>query len=299
MTRTIAPNVLILMATYNGEKYLQEQLDSIINQSAVEITIYCQDDGSTDKTLEILRNNKVNVLENENNCGSSAQNFISLAWKACMLPDIEEFEFVAFADQDDIWLPNKISSAVDKLEHDQAQCYSSNFYLQRNSKLKISHKQFTFSEVSPVFRSPGPGFTYVLTQKAFKRIFLDKHLQLTGALEQKYFRWHDWLIFAIASKKSLKWTFDINAYAVYRQHETNDTGTVSYKNFIGRVRFFFNGGYFKECKKINEIVQNEFLTQLLERQSIKDKITLAKYYKYARTSVPERIIFILACVISK
>src|SRR5210317_503301 len=97
------PTVAILMATYNGEKYLSQQIDSILNQSEVNVHFYISDDGSTDDTINIIQGYKDKYKKNfkdifKVNFKYPAKNFLSI------LPKItEKYNFYAFSDQDDVW----------------------------------------------------------------------------------------------------------------------------------------------------------------------------------------------------
>ncbi len=106
------PLVSIAMATYNGEKFLQKQLDSIYGQTYKNIEVIVTDDCSTDKTVEILQEYKKNYgLKyhiNDHNLG-----FIKNFEKAITLSN---GNYVALADQDDIWLPEKIETLVEKIK---------------------------------------------------------------------------------------------------------------------------------------------------------------------------------------
>lgn len=104
--------ILVIMSTYNGEKYLKEQIESILNQKDVEIFLLVRDDGSKDKTLDVLRifmnrTDHVSVIAGTNL--GYAGSFISLVYSAFEYKDINYF---AFADQDDIWLEDKLISAI-------------------------------------------------------------------------------------------------------------------------------------------------------------------------------------------
>ena len=104
MTNSQFPRVAVLMATYNGMKWLQAQLDSILTQENVDITLYASDDGSNDGTDDTLRalskiDPRVVVLPKIAGTGSAGQNFYRLIRDV----DTNAFDYVAFADQDDIW----------------------------------------------------------------------------------------------------------------------------------------------------------------------------------------------------
>ena len=98
-------NISIAMATYNGEKYIKEQLQSLSNQTSLPFELVVGDDGSTDATLDILKEFcahapfPVRIHQNQANLGF-ARNFLDTA-RRC------KGDWIAFCDQDDVWLPDK------------------------------------------------------------------------------------------------------------------------------------------------------------------------------------------------
>jgi glycosyltransferase involved in cell wall biosynthesis len=108
--------VAVLLSTYNGDKYLDEYLQSLRRQEWSDITLIVRDDGSSDKTLQILKRYqgipKFNllILSSNGNLGP-AQSYFRLLDEAG-----DGFDYYAFSDQDDVWLPEKITRAVDKLK---------------------------------------------------------------------------------------------------------------------------------------------------------------------------------------
>ena len=108
-------SIVILLSTYNGEKYLNQQLNSIWKQNTTaKIQIYFRDDGSNDATLAIIEDwkKRLDIIESidsrKKNLGP-ANSFWSL------LTTAPKADYYAFCDQDDIWYPNKIESALSKL----------------------------------------------------------------------------------------------------------------------------------------------------------------------------------------
>ena len=104
--------VSVVMATYNGEPYLREQLDSIVGQTYPIHELIVQDDGSTDRTIEIARSYEqqypfVHVYVNEQNRGFQ-ENFRTAVMLATG-------DFVALSDQDDVWFPEKIAKQVEAI----------------------------------------------------------------------------------------------------------------------------------------------------------------------------------------
>ena len=104
--------VQILMSTYNGQTYLRKQIESILRQTYQNIELVIRDDGSKDETVSILREyeqqfKNIRVIYGKN---VGVNNSFFLLLEQC------NADYIAFADQDDIWLPEKIQSAVEKLD---------------------------------------------------------------------------------------------------------------------------------------------------------------------------------------
>ena len=107
----------VLMSTYNGEKYLRNQLDSILAQQlpeGMELKVVVRDDGSTDSTLAILEeytknnNDKVSYYIGENL--KPARSF----WH--LVHNCEQSDYYSYSDQDDVWFPDKLSRAINAIE---------------------------------------------------------------------------------------------------------------------------------------------------------------------------------------
>ncbi|MBP3729596.1 MAG: glycosyltransferase, partial [Lachnospiraceae bacterium] len=109
------PRVLVLLASYNGEKYIREQIDSVLEQKGdFDLLLRIRDDGSSDRTREVIRESirqwgaeRIELVEGEN-LGYNG-NFFAL------LDQAEGFDYYALCDQDDIWLPGKIQAAMEAL----------------------------------------------------------------------------------------------------------------------------------------------------------------------------------------
>lgn len=98
----------IILACYNGEKFIGEQIQSILNQTFQEFTLYIRDDNSTDKTVEIINSfndSRIKIITDDINCGSAGKNFAQLI-------SITTADIVFFSDQDDVWLPEKIQETL-------------------------------------------------------------------------------------------------------------------------------------------------------------------------------------------
>lgn len=105
-------SVAVLMSTYNGEKFIQEQIDSILGQEDVDVRLFIRDDGSTDRTAEIAhayaKRENVYLVPGLKNRGPAAS-FMFLLYYAFEHSDAD---FFAFADQDDVWKPDKLSRSL-------------------------------------------------------------------------------------------------------------------------------------------------------------------------------------------
>lgn len=102
--------IAILMSTYNGEKFLDKQLESIAMQTvAQDITLYIRDDGSSDSTFDIIENwkNKIHIVLYKGKNAGPAMSF----WQLLMNQEIQA-DYYAFCDQDDIWDKNKVEESI-------------------------------------------------------------------------------------------------------------------------------------------------------------------------------------------
>lgn len=213
--------VAIILAVYNGGLFLEEQLLSIAGQKHKNIHIFIRDDGSTDDSLHIIKNvldnNIYTILDNKNvMTKSAAGNFFT----ALMQIDLSKFDYISFADQDDVWLPNKVSTGISCMQASSSAGYSSNLVAFDNAKNTawFMRKQGPDKNFDYLFQGASAGCTYMLNTNAAELV----KLKIT---EQKFFdvenKSHDWLIYAICRSHGLKWFHDANATILYRQHNNN------------------------------------------------------------------------------
>ncbi len=115
MAETNCPKVKILLSAYNGEKYIKEQVDSVLAQTYPDIELYIRDDGSKDGTLAVLQayadDPRVHITQGENL--GYIKSFFTL------LKDCGEADYFAFCDQDDVWYEDKIERAVRSLDREE------------------------------------------------------------------------------------------------------------------------------------------------------------------------------------
>lgn len=107
--------VQILLATYNGERFLRAQLDSLFTQSFQEFTLLARDDGSTDNTLQIIDEyiekypSKISLIKDDKKNVGATQNFGILLENATA-------DYIFFCDQDDVWINTKIENSLQKIQ---------------------------------------------------------------------------------------------------------------------------------------------------------------------------------------
>ncbi len=208
-------HVTVLMSTYNGSKYIREQIDSILNQRNVRVSLVVRDDGSKDDTLNILDEYKEKgklSYYTGSNLGPQ-RSFMHL------LQHAPESEYYAFADQDDFWLDDKLYAAVSSLEGhaDEPTLYFGQTQL-TNADLTpkpsvIIHPFLTFGE-SLIYKFIG-GCTMVMNHKLRQAI---------GQVMPKVMPMHDIWIYSIAQAIDAYIHFDPTAHILYRQHTSNAVG---------------------------------------------------------------------------
>lgn len=241
--------IKILLATYNGENYIKEQIDSILNQEGVEVSISVADDGSKDNTLSIVKELYPNIpiVINTPGTGSAANNFLKMVSN---LNFEEDFDYVSFADQDDIWLPKKMKAAVDLLTKESADLYCSNMTKWNISNDSFSNlkKDFPQKKFDYLFEGGSAGCTYVFTKKMAQE--LKQFLEKVDSSNWEQFS-HDWLVYFFARNRQFKVVIDSNSYIHYRIHDSNVHGhlnTLSFNTVKEKSSEVFKGYYQNHIK---------------------------------------------------
>lgn len=249
--------VQILMSTYNGEQFLEEQLKSLLKQTYDNIEILIRDDGSKDGTSAILKKYAEKNLNMqvylEENVGVT-KSFFSLLQKS-------DADYIAFSDQDDIWLEEKVERAVEKLEKiKEPALYCSNKILV-DSNLKII-KENEYKKLKPGFENAVvecicTGCTSVMNRALAENI--KENIPEKAII-------HDWWCYLVATYLG-KTIFDENAYIWYRQHERNVIGASA--TWFGKVRA--KVAYVKKNKgKLRGQLEN--FAKLYQQNPEKDKL---------------------------
>lgn len=215
------PHVAILLCTYNGERFIEKQLDTIRSQAHTNHSLWVSDDGSTDRTLTILKHHQQRWDKNLFSIQQGPQrgyaaNFLSLACR-------EEIDaaYYAFADQDDIWEAEKLSRAIAQLETLGPSVPA--MYCARTRLIDEKDRAYGFS---PLYRRP-PGFGNSLVQSiaSGNTMIMNKSarrlLCKAGELEIVS---HDWWLYSLVTGAGGVVIYDPVPTVGYRQHEDNVLG---------------------------------------------------------------------------
>ncbi|MBQ7169041.1 MAG: glycosyltransferase family 2 protein [Synergistaceae bacterium] len=241
----------ILMATYNGGKYIAEQIDSILAQTFTDWRLLIRDDGSTDDTLSIIADyeskypGKIQVIHDDAVCKSATRNFFELLRHA-------EADYVMFCDQDDVWLPYKIQITYDymmKAERENpgkpvlvftglqvvdAELRSLDYLM----SLDFGEKRYTFTEL--LMRNCAAGCTQMMNRECYGNL---------GGF-QEGIRLHDWWTMLYAAAFGVVVRVPM-ALALYRQHGNNAIGAVPKTAGIATRIIWYITHPFARASKVN------------------------------------------------
>ncbi len=226
------PKVIVLMCTFNGATYLEQQLDSIEAQDLTSWRLVVSDDGSVDATLDILRERQKKWGNERLEIRSGlregfAANFLRLASDPAIVGD-----YFAFCDQDDYWFPNKLSRAIALLKA-QGNNEEPSLYCGRTVYTDSSLKKIG---LSPLFVHPAT-FRNALVQSiggGNTMLFNARVKHLIESTCPVTIVSHDWWLYQIVTGASGRVFYDREPTISYRQHSNNLVG--ENKGFLSRLR---------------------------------------------------------------
>ncbi|WP_078036004.1 glycosyltransferase family 2 protein [Oribacterium sp. C9] len=275
--------IAILLASYNGEKYIEEQILSIINQmDQVDeaCKIFIHDDGSSDGTTEIISKlekcypDRINVLEAPP-CGGSTKNFMFMLEKV-------EADYYMFADQDDVWLDTKIKKQFEEIKRMEIE-KSVEYPLMVFSDMKvvaesletINESFYTYSNLNP-YRSK---LNELILENVvsgccmlFNRSLRNLAIMYTDINKIK---WHDWWITEVASavdESNGNIVYIDEPLMLYRQHGYNSVGAIDDLNSVRikkKLKMVIGGEQSKETR----IYIREAIDQVKQLDNLGNVIT--------------------------
>jgi len=288
--------VAVLLASYNCNKWLPAQLTSIVEQSGIDLIIFVSDDCSLDSSLKYLQkfagtNCEVRLLPQTTPSGSAGQNFYRLIREV----DFSGFDYIAFSDQDDVWLPNKLGRACEQLTLAKADGYSSNVLaFWPDGSQKFIDKSQPQKKYDFLFESAGPGCTFVITPWLANEV--KQHLIRTGAVASSVVL-HDWLTYAVCRGNDKYWVIDAVPSMMYRQHDSNVLGAnKGFKAFSARVLKVKRGWYRAEVIKICQVSASvssdlmfTFILDCLKNKRYFSSLRLLPYVQHFRRAPLDRL----------
>lgn len=272
--------VVVLLSSYNGAKYIEEQINSLLSQEGVSLMIIVRDDGSSDGTQNILDAYQEQGLlkwYQGNNIGW-ARSFMHL------LQNAPSADYYAFCDQDDIWLPNKLKVAISKLKgiDNSIKMYCSNLTNYRSGvECGLVRKEILlFSKYNSLIYNISNGCTSVFS-KGLVDIIKQNPPKVLYA--------HDYWIYQSAIFLGEVY-YDNDSYILYRQHEANEVGGT--KSFWQNCKIRWN-----RLKSIKEQHEREMMAKELincySNYLRKDDVTIIKKVADYRQSFFKRISLLL------
>jgi rhamnosyltransferase len=250
------PRIAVLMATLNGEKWICDQIDTILSQLDVSVELFLSDDGSTDGTVGLVRrlaisDARIHLTINPQPRGYAAANFFYMVRTL----DLTSFDLVAFTDQDDLWFCWKLAKQAEQLRAHGADGVSSDViaYWSSNNKAHYIRKATPQRRFDFVFESPGPGCTMVITPRLLKRFRERLNDRNSRASQVGY---HDWLVYAVARASGWVWHIGSEPTLLYIQHETNELG--ANRGILAvcrRLVHYSRGRFASDCRAILSVAQ--------------------------------------------
>jgi glycosyltransferase involved in cell wall biosynthesis len=274
--------ISILLSTYNGNKYLKEQIDSIINQSVSDWRLYIRDDGSTDNTVKIINEyceryqDKIeNVTDNSENLGADKSFML-------MLSKIDS-DYLMFCDQDDVWLPFKIEKTMQKMNEIEKEYINKPIVIFTDLTIvdenlnTISASMWKFSKINPEYSkniyyhsvsSSVSGCTMLMNKKVKEYVlpYPDEALM------------HDWWIALHVAYYGIV-DYISEQTILYRQHGKNrigaeNSGKNHYLNRLLKIGIVIN----ENIEVIKMLNKCSFKINHLKRILMKFKIILIKSF---------------------
>lgn len=281
-------SIQVLMSTYNGEKFVREQLESILSQTGVEVHLLVRDDGSKDKTLDILREYKgIDIIE-ARNIGATNSFFELIKLSG-------EYDYYAFADQDDVWDLDKLTLAIEQIQDYHCPAiYSSNTrYVDSNLIwIKDENNKPLTTLGSAIVKNYVTGCTAIFNRQLMCE--LRKHTP-------NYAPYHDWWINLVCLSIGGVSVHDYKPHINYRQHDNNVVGgNHSFaKKWKSRVYKFRNKQYRRDLMA-KEILNNYADNISNQSMSLLNAMTNRKYIKEMTTgNIIDDFLFKICVVFGK
>ena len=287
--------VAIMMATYNGEQYIEEQIQSLQGQTYSDWILFVRDDGSTDTTTAILeeksrRDNRIQVLSSIPGGGSAKENFALIH---TYVKENYDFSYFMFCDQDDVWLPDKIEVSMKRMKKVQ----KDSLPVLIHTDLKVVDEHLDILGDSFIeYRALNPqiqDINHLLAQNNVTGCTMLWNKELNKRIDLKVdgIAMHDWWIAVVAALLG-RIEFVENATVLYRQHTDN---------VVGATKVNSMGFIVKRLRKISHVLmtiqssveQAGVLYKLYQNEIDSDAREVISHYALLKTYYPIKRIWII------
>lgn len=235
------PRVVVLMATYNGMRWIDEQIDSILAQRHVDVHLCISDDASDDGTAEHVRTRaqddaRITVLPPRQGPRGVTANFLHLFTWWHPTDDVH----VAFSDQDDIWHPDKLDRQIQLIRARGVDAVSSDVIsFDARGRRRVIVKSQPQVKWDHIFEAAGPGSTYLFTPAMHGAL-----VEALQGLDTTRVGVHDWFLYALTRGLGGRWHIDPVPTVDYRQHGSNVQGeNFGFLAFRTRLEHLRSGFY--------------------------------------------------------
>ena len=252
--------IAIIMATFNGVKFIAEQIESLIQQTFKNWVLYIRDDCSSDETVEILekyskKDQRIKIIKDNHGRLRACQNFST----AMLSVNADDYDYFMFCDQDDRWRNDKIELSIEALQNLEKK--HGDDFLFAYGTLQMTNAKGVPLKIAPPDFSSAPtlgkivaqnyiyGCTLAINRKLFKEI---------GVIP-KTAENHDYWIALVAMFNNAKSLYMNDPMVYYRQHDSNVSGSYKDAGFLNRLNRILNNSAEKIIENRKMMLQSLIL----------------------------------------
>ena len=296
---TAGPSVAVLLATRNGGRWLDRQIDSVLLQQHVSVHIFVSDDGSTDDTCTRIQRftqdpRVVSLPTLPKRMGSASANFQRLIRDVGAM----EFDYFAFCDQDDEWMTGRLALAIERLREQGADGFSSSVLALwpngRESLINNAHLQTDWDYFGG---GAGQGCSFVLSRRAMAWV---REVLIVHHESCQSIHYHDWLTYALVRAKGWLWDIYPEPTLRYRQHGGNEIGARgSVAAAWLRCERIASGWYGRQLRAVAQIVVKVYpehpgarrVLAMLDTESLTSRLRMLSIALKIRRAPLDRVVF--------
>lgn len=276
------PLVAILMCTYNGARFLAEQLNSLEVQTHQNWILFASDDGSSDQTIEILQHYQAKWPSGKLTIRSGPQKGFCRNFQYLTSDDAILADFYAFCDQDDVWLPEKLTRALHALKDISSETpaiYGSRTQLIDKEGFSLGYSPFftlTPSFENALVQNIAGGNTMLFNHAAKDAFSIDTRYEIVS---------HDWWAYLVITGIGGRCIYDSIPTTLYRQHRTNIIGEKKRcLRIFSRLNSLLSGNLQRWISG-----RNKALASIVEQLTPENQLTFKKFCLLREASFFSRV----------